>query len=160
MTAKRDWTDEEDATAREMWRGGFTASQIGKKLDRSRNSIISRMHKGTYKYAKRRPRKPRSFKIAPPKKKAPVKPIKVHKMETLFPEPVSLRVSLVDARDDQCRFIASDPRAGEVTFCGHLVKPQSSYCPHHHARVWVKPENRERGERVQIRQSILTGIAA
>lgn len=38
-----------------------------------------------------------------------------------------------------CQWIEGEPDVDEPDFCGAPVQEGSSYCPHHHARVWVKP---------------------
>lgn len=48
-------------------------------------------------------------------------------------------VSLLDIRQDQCRFIAGEPSASEPCFCGMKVRAASSYCDAHHARVYTRP---------------------
>lgn len=49
-------------------------------------------------------------------------------------------VALVDIRKDQCRWIDHEP-VGDC-MCGLTVRPGSSYCPDHHARVWVPAPTR------------------
>lgn len=55
--------------------------------------------------------------------------------------PESLRVSLVDVRDGQCKWISGEPTA-EATCCGHRVDQGSSYCPGHRALGTVAPRQR------------------
>lgn len=164
-----DWSAEEIATLRKLWGGKISASGIAALLGRNKNAVIGKAHRlnlpprrvspaprGTIRRQIARVVKKAARKESLPK--PPTDPRKVRKVETPLPEPVSLRVSLMDLTDSQCRFIADEPN--NATFCGHRVKEGSSYCPHHHARVWVKPENRERGPKVFVPRSILTGIAA
>lgn len=37
-----------------------------------------------------------------------------------------------------CQWIEGEPDVDEPDFCGKPVQEGSSYCPHHHARCWVK----------------------
>ena len=39
-----------------------------------------------------------------------------------------LHLSLLDLERGQCRWPFGD---GPITFCGHVVRSKSSYCPHH-----------------------------
>lgn len=40
-----DWKQGEIDTARHLWRDGEKASRIGRRLDRSKNSVISAAHR-------------------------------------------------------------------------------------------------------------------
>ena len=43
--ASKPWTPEEDDAAATLWRAGESASVVGKALNRTRNSVVSRMHR-------------------------------------------------------------------------------------------------------------------
>lgn len=60
-----------------------------------------------------------------------------------FPEPKSLRIYFHKRTESQCSWIEGEP-AWKAECCGHPVQPGSSYCPHHHQRVWTKVEVRKR----------------
>lgn len=51
-------------------------------------------------------------------------------------EIIPRNLSLMDLEDGDCRYIAGD----DHLYCAHPIKPGSSYCPAHHALVWVKPQ--------------------
>lgn len=55
-----------------------------------------------------------------------------HSEGRLLPPP-SLRIGIVDIGDGQCRFIDGD----DGRACGHPVADGSSWCPAHHAVVFV-----------------------
>ena len=143
-----DWSEKDDATLRNLWGGKISASGIAAILNRSKNAVIGRAHR-IHLPPRRASPSPRGYirrnvvrvakrierKVSKPK--PPTDPRKVRKVETPLPEPVSLRLTLMDLDDNQCRFIAGEPR--EALYCGHKVQDGSSYCPHHHARLWVKP---------------------
>lgn len=46
------------------------------------------------------------------------------------------RLGLMDVGRDDCRWIEGDPMTPLHTFCGKPVKPGTSWCPAHHARVY------------------------
>lgn len=160
-----DWSAEDVATLRKLWGGKISASGIAALLGRNKNAVIGKAHRlklpprraspaprGTIRRQIARAITKAARKASLPK--PPTKPTEVRKVETPLPEPVSLRVSMMDLTDSQCRFIAEEPR--EATFCGHQVKDGSSYCPHHHARVWVKANAKSS---VPFRKHVM-GIAA
>lgn len=42
---ERAWSDDEDTYLKAMWADGWSASHIGKKLKRTRNSVIGKAHR-------------------------------------------------------------------------------------------------------------------
>lgn len=44
-------------------------------------------------------------------------------------------IGILDLKAHHCRYIHGDPKAAHG-YCGAQVKPSSSYCPEHHARVY------------------------
>lgn len=52
-------------------------------------------------------------------------------------ECVSLNIPLADLPENGCRYIEGD----DLLYCGHVRQANSSYCPHHHAIVWVQPRS-------------------
>ena len=50
--------------------------------------------------------------------------------------PISLGVRLMEMEENQCRWI-TDNRL--KLYCGHPKRPGSSYCPHHHRKVYNPP---------------------
>ncbi|WP_043062121.1 GcrA family cell cycle regulator [Brucella anthropi] len=52
----------------------------------------------------------------------------------------ALHLPLADLNRRQCRFAVNNAAKGEQhLFCGHPVKIGSSFCEHHHRRVFVRP---------------------
>ena len=49
-----------------------------------------------------------------------------------------LNKALIDLGDNDCRYIAGDPR--QALFCGHPVAPDKSWCPLHCSRVFKPVE--------------------
>jgi GcrA cell cycle regulator len=54
---------------------------------------------------------------------------------------VTERIGMLDLKSDSCRFPFGDPKAADFGFCGKPVKPGTSWCPAHHARVFVGKAN-------------------
>lgn len=46
-----------------------------------------------------------------------------------------LNLTLIEVPPNGCRYIAGD----DLLYCGHPQHEGSSYCPAHHAIVWVRP---------------------
>lgn len=51
--------------------------------------------------------------------------------------------SILDVRQDQCRFIAGEPSASEPCFCGMKVRAMSSYCDTHHVVTYTRTRTPE-----------------
>lgn len=51
---------------------------------------------------------------------------------------VTSLLGIMDLRDDTCRWPHGDPLLAGFGFCGKPVKEGSSWCPDHHARVFIK----------------------
>lgn len=77
----------------------------------------------------------------PPKRQKP-KPVKeIDPLELLAIDdaaiPFEQRRSILTIERGECRFVVGDPKTGNYFFCGAPVKPDSSFCPGHHARCYV-----------------------
>lgn len=51
-------------------------------------------------------------------------------------------LTLLELEPHDCRYVVCDQ---QWLFCGQAVQEKSSYCPGHHALVWVKPQPRKIG---------------
>jgi GcrA cell cycle regulator len=149
MSASLDqkWPDEDTNSLRQLWEGGYSASQIGKALGRTRNAVIGKVHrlglpKRRERYAQgvRKVRVPK-LKLAP----LPVRVVqkKVTPMYTPPDEPVSLNLTLMHLELGQCRWPHGE---GPIFFCGHPSHKASSYCEHHLHRSKAPPERKRKTE--------------
>jgi GcrA cell cycle regulator len=139
------WTDEETATAKRLWDGGLSANEIGFKLNKTRNSVISRLHrKGLsvrgvpFSVLPRKPRPPRLATDAPvrPGPKPPPRPSVARRASLplaakapAIPEPPSLFKTLWQLEPNECHWPVNggDP----YIFCGAAKEGPRPYCPHH-----------------------------
>lgn len=60
-----------------------------------------------------------------------------------MPEAEFLNVPLLGLTANQCRYARGGGGDEPYLFCGQPTKKESSYCPHHHARVWVMPKRQQ-----------------
>lgn len=134
------------AKTAEMRLLGISSTIIANTLNRdfgtsfSRNSICGRAVREGLPGSKIKDGMiPRSKKINP----FPPKPRK-ERIVKKEPEPVSLRISLRDAKAGQCRYIASDER-GANEICGHPTgDPTKVWCDFHHAVTHQAPQPHRR----------------
>lgn len=75
---------------------------------------------------------------------ARIVPIEV--VETQF---VCERVTIMELRENMCRWPLGDPSQPEFRFCGGRSTPGSAYCPHH-AGIAYQPVNDRRNRRVSV----------
>lgn len=167
--SQRTWTDDRKQAVAELLREGLSAGQMSKRLGISRNAIISVIHRdkmlseiglrsgvgGARKpKAESSPYKSGRMKTAARSPARQSQPTPVVVVPIVEPEPVfvcdygfeleptidPLGLPLVDLNLRQCRFAVNNAAKGELhLFCGHPVKIGSSFCEHHHRRVFVRP---------------------
>jgi hypothetical protein len=150
------WTEERTERAKELWLGGFSASQIAADLGRvTRNSVIGKLNRlglmgrGLPTQPQIRRTQPRvqvfTYKTERPAKPQPRQPPlpKVEKIATLIvsnavsaPLSKALLIDALTART--CRWMDGHPKQGG-TFCGHTTLPGKPWCPHHFGRVYWRP---------------------
>lgn len=147
-TARGPWTAELTETARAMWEDGKSASKIGDELGFTRSAVIGKMNRKHFK-------KPKSEKGVSTKRKHRRKAYARSNITSSFmiapqlvPEPVILvadedipqeqRCTLMQLRNDTCRFPCGDPQSKEFYFCGSPTANLAAsipYCRHHHDRA-------------------------
>lgn len=163
------WTEDRKLVVAELLREGLSAGQMSKRLGISRNAIISVIHRDkmlseiglaagvggarTPKAASS-PYKTGRMKTAARSPARQSQPASVAVAPVIEPEPAfiredvieieapidSLGLPLSDLNLRQCRFAVNNAAKGEQhLFCGHPVKIGSSFCEHHHRRVFVRP---------------------
>jgi len=167
--SQKTWTDDRKQVVAELLREGLSAGQMSKRLGISRNAIISIIHRdkmlseiglrsgvgGARKpKAESSPYKSGRMKTAARSPARQSQPAPVVVVPIVEPEPVfvcdygfeleptidPLGLPLADLNLRQCRFAVNNAAKGEQhLFCGHPVKIGSSFCEHHHRRVFVRP---------------------
>lgn len=167
--SQKTWTDDRKQAVAELLREGLSAGQMSKRLGISRNAIISVIHRdkvlseiglrsGTGGARKPKvassPYKSGRMKTAARSPARQSQPARVVVAPVIEPEPVficedvaeietpidPLGLPLADLNLRQCRFAVNNAAKGEQhLFCGHPVRSGSSFCEHHHGRVFVRP---------------------
>lgn len=137
------WNSERVEQLTQLWREGFSASQIAARLGgATRNAVIGKVHRLGLPARRMRQRdqgRPRvrlpNARRQTPKPRA-WRPVPVPHLP-VFPqaEPVSLGVSIVELTPNTCRWPHGDPKGEFGGFCGHPISPGSPYCPHHRRRA-------------------------
>lgn len=148
------WTEEEDATLKRLWAEGYSGSEIGVILHRTRNAIIGRVH--------RLDLPPRAVAtMTPPKsgkRRAAPRPLKPRRV-THFPRveltvavvaPVPAMASVMALTARMCRYPIGDPKKPGFGFCGAKKQEGSSYCGFHHRICWTLPDRGRRGVNVSL----------
>jgi GcrA cell cycle regulator len=166
MAMATQWTTEKTEQLRQLWADGFSCSQIGARIGKSRNAVIGRVHRlhlpertttVRTQYSRRRTQpKPQ------PNAKGKGKPFvflerrispgqALHLDGLPIPSPAEFdvpRIKTVDLEPHHCRFpcVADVKTVGpyDPIFCG--LKPVAGlpYCPVHAKRAFAPPQTRPR----------------
>jgi len=153
------WTEERVELLKKLWADGLSASQIAGRLgDVTRNAVIGKVHRlglaGRATTSRMRTARPRNrvahLPLRPTRVQyrtngnAALKPVytpvekpavALRVVPTVMPQqedvPEPLRVSLLDLREDMCRWPIGDPQDENFCFCGHPKADGMPYCEHH-----------------------------
>lgn len=133
VTPKFKWTEERIAYAAREWVAGASASELGAAMGVSRNAIIGKMKRQGVKTPNTRvvynlvPKRTRARAFLPPAPPPP--PAKAPDSPVESAEPIHRGLNILDLTETTCRWPEGDQ---QITFCGHLPKKDSPYCPYHH----------------------------
>jgi len=130
-----DWTDAAIARLKALWAEGLSASEVGKRLGVSRNSVIGKIHRlglsGKYRRPRERVRRMRA-------KAKPAQLLEIEQPVSSRPEMPQIRqdirpgsFDLLELRAGMCRWPEGD--RAPYSFCGAPVAFDSSYCRKHYA---------------------------
>ena len=115
----KDWTDEDVASLTKLWADGIPAASIANTLKTTKNSVVGKAHRLGLQSRKQEPRTgPQRFirrGLAP----------KVDLPDLLKPR----------TEDPVCTFLSGKEKPWAR--CTAPARPGSSYCPEHHAVVWI-----------------------
>jgi hypothetical protein len=156
-----EWTPEREDWLRRLWAEGHAGSKIAEIMGcKSRNPVLGKCHRmglpkrynakqprlqADRRKHRRREQSPRAADVEA-KAKRPPAPLRVRAQPIPKPpvikEPPSLKIPLIHAGADQCRFIAGDVRLG-ATFCGHPVEAHSM-CSYHRRLCYHTVDERRR----------------
>ena len=113
------WNDEKIGRLKKLWSEGLTTGEIGKRLGVSKNAVVGKAHRLGLQTRKQEPRtSPQRFirrGLAP---------------KVDLPDPLKPRTE-----DPVCTFLSGKEKPW--VRCTAPARPGSSYCPEHHAVVWI-----------------------
>ncbi len=173
MSDLATWTDERVELLKKLWNDGLSASQIAGELGGvTRNAVIGKVHRlglsGRAKAPASASAAARQRKPAPPRPNAPFAPAPAvrgntalapqariqteprpeHKPEPLDPNvvvPFSERVTIMELRENMCRWPMGDPTHPDFRFCGLKTDTGVPYCGYH-SRIAYQPAGDRRRE--------------
>ncbi|WP_024896788.1 GcrA family cell cycle regulator [Brucella rhizosphaerae] len=161
------WTGERKQVVANLLREGKSAGQIATYMEISRSSVIGLVHRdadlkeigfarSVIRPERKEPSAPKADRPKPQLKM--VQKPEVEKPATVTEQKIaSVAVASVEAqlRDysvglplsalnwQQCRYAVNNAQIGEPhLFCGGKIKFGSSFCAHHHSRVFVRPSRK------------------
>jgi GcrA cell cycle regulator len=173
-----NWTDERVELLKKLWSEGLSASTIATALGGvTRNAVIGKVHRlglsGRAKAAAPQPEKRPKPTRAPShpmratpfvrgntalaQDMAPAPEVEAHPEPERRPVedvviPMSERVTIMELREQMCRWPIGDPGREDFRFCGGRISTTSPYCSHH-AAIAYQPimERRRDRERRALR---------
>lgn len=150
------WTDERVAELMRLWEAGRSASEIGRLLGVSKNSVVGKAHRMKLK-ARPSPIKRgstpqvRRVAVAPiarPAAQAPAAPKAVEtRVPAQAPAPRPARaVARANGKGPNCLWPIGDPGDQDFHFCGAPAVPGKPYCDEHCARAYIVRNPRSESE--------------
>ncbi len=153
------WTEERVAELMRLWEAGRSASEIGRLLGVSKNSVVGKAHrmklaarpspiKRGGSSTSRRPAAPAAPKPAmrvavQPKIERPVAAPAPAAVEVRRQAPIVRRTS---GKGPNCLWPIGDPGDADFHFCGAPAVPGKPYCAEHCARAYIVRSNRSDSE--------------
>ena len=158
------WTEERVAELKKLWAEGHSASQIANRLGGvTRNAVIGKVHRlglsGRATPSRPVKRPPRLARPKPVQRRmgagktvatAPIAPVPMEP-STVQLEPQRLPngdlVTVVNVRDNMCKWPIGDPADPNFSFCGRKACEGSPYCAEHAKIAFQPARKRERRPR-------------
>ncbi|WP_299621390.1 GcrA family cell cycle regulator [Pelagibius sp.] len=153
------WTEERVAELMRLWEAGRSASEIGRLLGVSKNSVVGKAHR--MKLAARpspikrggrsaTPRRPAATPAPKPILRADTQP-KIKKIIAPAPAAAPERrpapaVRRASGKGPNCLWPIGDPGDADFHFCGAPAVPGKPYCAEHCARAYIVRSNRSDSE--------------
>ncbi len=106
-----EWTPTRISVLIALWNEGLTTSEIGKRLDVTKNAVVGKVHR-----------------LGLPKRGSPIRQ---------KPKPAEI-ISLDALRPGMCSWPHGEPGTEDFRFCGDPVVPDKPYCAEHCERAYVK----------------------
>ncbi len=166
------WTDERVEMLKKLWNDGLSASQIAAEIGSvTRNAVIGKVHRlGLSGRAKApgnnapRPRKATVPRVPSPAAASASAPRTVHSLTPSFkpvitaetaplvnPEitiPFSERVTIMELKENMCRWPLGDPTTAEFRFCGAKSESGVPYCTYHCHVAYQPAVDRRRDRKI------------
>lgn len=146
------WTEDEITILRDNW-NKMPCRELGKLLNRDKNSVIGKAHRlGLERFSRpARVNKPKPQKKA----KSPIEVVKMPHVKKRVPRgPTFLKadtpltglppIGIMELTTDRCKSVVGYGLDGLATYCGDYTFPGKSYCPTHCALYYREPEARRR----------------
>jgi len=139
------WTEERVAELMRLWEAGRSASEIGRLLGVSKNSVVGKAHRMKLK-ARPSPIKRgstphvRRVAVAPVSKPAAQVAAAPKAVETRVPAPAPRPVRAVaraNGKGPNCLWPIGDPGDQDFHFCGAPAVAGKPYCDEHCARAYI-----------------------
>ncbi len=109
-----EWTPLRVSALIALWEEGLAASEIGRRLDVTKNAVIGKVHR-----------------LGLAKRQSPIR-----KFEEK--PPLADTISLENLTAGMCSWPTGEPGTESFHFCGHPAAPDKPYCADHCARAYVK----------------------
>lgn len=140
------WTNERVAELMRLWEAGRSASEIGRLLGVSKNSVVGKAHRMKLK-ARPSPIKRGSAPqmrrtVAPPSKPAVQAPAPAKPVQPQAAAPAPARrparpVARASGKGPNCLWPIGDPGDQDFHFCGAPAVAGKPYCDEHCARAYI-----------------------
>jgi len=121
MTEETGWTEERLKMLKALWDEGLSISQIGQRLNVTRNAAAGKAHR-----------------LSLPKRQSPISstaaPVraKVKKTEEIADElPLRLALRKISWSRSKCVWPTGDPKTTDFSFCSKPIDPGKPYCFEH-----------------------------
>lgn len=132
------WTDDKIKKLKKLWEKGLSTSEIGKKLDVSKNAVVGKAHRIGLKS------RPSPIKTtAKDKQKKGLKASKETNTKKSNDKKSKINadnlVKIEDLKPGMCRWPFGDPQLTDFHFCGEPTFKNKPYCLAHCAVAYTSP---------------------
>lgn len=164
------WSDESVAELGKLWSEGHSAAEIARRLEAkeggslTRSAVLGKVHRlklSGRRVETRQKNGPRAPKVRKPRvpaerrqPRAPQPPRKYFSTRPTpppidIPEPISLKVALLDLAPSMCKWPTGHPGDPGFSFCGAKNDSISTpYCKYHHRLAYVPIVHKKRANKL------------